>query len=86
MSSSYLATALQILQNLLELQVGLICSIVKGCKVLGILGQPETNGLVHQVGYRPLDLYRLQSQCTVEVVVKIDRSSPCIRHHSTIPL
>ena len=38
MRNSYLSTALQILQNLLELQVGLIRSVVEGCKVLRVLG------------------------------------------------
>ena len=33
MSSSYLATALQILQNLLEPQVGLIRAVIEGRKV-----------------------------------------------------
>ncbi len=65
MSISYLATALQILQNLLELQVGLISSVIEGRKILCILGQSQANGLIHQVGHRSVDLCRLQSQRTV---------------------
>ena len=76
MSNSYLATALQIHQDLRELQFGLVRALIEGRKVLRILGQSESNGIVHKVGHGPLNLCRLQPQRTVEESVKVDRRSP----------
>ena len=47
MSSSYLATALQVLR---EFQVGFIISVLECRQVFGILRQAQAHGLVHQVG------------------------------------
>src|SRR4051794_38389621 len=70
--SSYPATALQILDDLVEAQVRPATSLLEDLKIFRVLTQGQLNSFVDELRDRPLRRRRLQPQGAVDLGIKVD--------------
>ena len=68
----YLATAFQVLHDLFKREIGLGCPFLEGGQIFSVLSQGSLDGVVYQLGDRPIRLCRLQAQGAVDQRVEVD--------------
>jgi hypothetical protein len=72
MSRLYFATATEILYRIFEGPARLGASLLERFKILGILDEAVTDGLVNEIGQRAIGLRRLEPQGAVNLRIEID--------------
>lgn len=77
----YLATPLQVFENLLEVQVGFVQPLFECVQILCFLGQTELDSFVHELGNRAVSLRGSEAQRPVKVGIEVDGGSFLCRFH-----
>ena len=80
MTSLYFATALHILDEVLEIDRRFFGPVIEGSEIVGVLGQGVSDGVVDHLGNGPFRDGRFQPQSLVNVWLKIDGGTFWITH------
>lgn len=75
MTTLYLATPLQVPDDIFEDEIWLVCSILERGEILRIFGQRQLDCFVYEIGYAPIHLCRLHPQRAMDIGVEVDRGS-----------
>jgi len=84
MKSLYSPTFLEVFQDCLEGQVGLVHPLFESSKILGVFGQALSYRVVHDLRQTALRLRRLHLQGPMQVGVEIDCGAFLCRTHDRI--
>src|SRR5437867_13078730 len=75
-----LATASQVLEDRLEVEVRLLCPSADGREVLGILGEGLPNRMAYDVRHGLVRFRGFHAKRSVQVGIKIDGGASCLGH------
>jgi hypothetical protein len=71
----YFGTLLEIPEDILKAQIGLLRAFAERCQVLCIFSKPKPYSFIDKIGNRPICVHGLETQRPMEIGIKIDGGS-----------